>query len=376
MKKILFLISDTGGGHRSGANAIVRAIKRLRGENAFDTPIVDAFTATNKYLDRLVKLYFPLTNYLPGFYGWLYHTFNTVDMWKLAVRTFDRFIVPHLASLIEREDPNLIVSVHPMINHFTVMALKELDEFGKIPFILVVTDPVTGHSAWFCPEVDVCVVATNEARELAISCGMPESKLRVIGMPIDPKFLDDVGDRRELRMEWGLYPDRFTVMITGGGEGSGGILKIVKYLDDARLPIQGIVVCGRNERAKKKLESLRPNLSFPLFPFGFTDRMPEIMSASDVMITKAGPGTIAEAMARDLPIIITSHVPGQEEGNVEYARKHNTGVVEENPRKVPGVIRDLIENPAKFDRIKEAVRALRKPRAVMEIAELILGYLE
>ncbi len=149
---------------------------------------------------------------------------------------------------------------------------------------------------------------------------------------------------------------------------------IIRALDRSDLALQMIVVCGRNQSLEKRLSLEKEAFRVPMKVYGFTDEVPMIMDASDIIITKAGPGAIAESLSKNLPMIITSWLPGQEEGNIEYVVKEKIGEVTEDPGKVVEIVREYMR-PAVVQRIKKNIEQVRRPDAVFDITRVILSYL-
>jgi len=369
-KKILYLFSDTGGGHRSAATALMRAVEELKGKEAPVQEMVDVFAECSKFLNIFAKLYGPVIKYSPKMWGVLYYWLNDLKKLQAMEKMARPFIEKELAALIQKRKPDVIVSVHPMMNHLTVAALKQINK--DIPVITVITDPVSLHAAWVCKDVDMIITATKEARDTAIEYGGHPSKIKMLGFPIDPKFSKKPSDKTNIRKAMNLDPKLFTVLMMGGGEGGGKMYDIIQELDRAGLPLQLIIIAGRNENLKKRLESNVKYFNVPMKVYGFTSEVPEIMSASDLVITKAGPGSITEALARELPIIITSWLPGQEEGNVEYVKKTGVGLICTDYRKIAKTVKGLMQ-PAAYDRMKKKIKKNSNPKAVFAIARAILA---
>lgn len=366
-KKILYLFSDTGGGHRSAATAIMKAVgKRV------DQEMIDVFAQGSGFLNVFAKLYSPVIKYSPNLWGMLYYFLDDEKKLQQLERISRPFILKKLTQIIKTKKPDVIVSVHPMVNHLTVQAIKESG--AKIPFIVVITDPVTLHRAWITPKVDLCIVATDQAKKYAIEYGMPPKKIKVIGMPIHPKFAGGPKNKENLRKKDGLDPKTFTILLMGGGEGAGGMYQIIKEIDRSGLKVQLIVITGRNKQLEKKLLSEMDKMSIRMKVYGFTDKVPDIMSESDLIITKAGPGTIAEALAMNLPIIITSWLPGQEEGNVKFVEQSKVGFITKDPKKVVEIISRL-KNSQGLKAISRNIKKARKPHAAIDIADNIIKYL-
>ena len=184
-KKILYLYSDTGGGHRASAQALINAVDQLH-KGKVVQEMIDVFAVCSGFLNIFAKLYAPVIRYYPKLWGQLFYWLDDKKKLERLEQMSRPFILKELIKLIKKKKPDLIISVHPMVNHLTASAIKESGL--TIPFIVVITDPVTLHRAWITPKVDLTIVATPEAKENALAYGMLEEKIKVIGMPIDPKF--------------------------------------------------------------------------------------------------------------------------------------------------------------------------------------------
>lgn len=389
-RTILFLIADTGAGHRSAANAISNAIKIIAEQEqeawhthhhtavpppAYRIEIVDVFEEYSRFpLREAVKLYGPTIRYNPKLFGEFFHRSNREDT-VLAVNSLATpLILNGLLRLFTTVQPDVIVSIHPMLNHVTVRALQELGM--HIPFLTVVTDLVSVHYAWFAPCVDTYIVPTEQARQLYLKRGLGADRVRMLGMPIDPKFTRPTDNKEVLQRKFGLIPGLPVILLVGGGDGAGGLQQAVRAISQARLPVQLMVVTGRNRRLYANLQSHRSKLRVPAKIFGFVHNMPELMHASDVIITKAGPGTICEALACNLPVILSGYVPGQEEGNVEYVTSNDVGVLALDSRTLIDALRRIIKpGSQEMRRWLEHARRISRPGASFDIARCVLSYL-
>jgi len=370
-KKILYLFSDTGGGHRSAAAAIMRAVEHLR-KDVCVQEMTDVFAQCSGFLNVFAKLYGPVIKYSPKLWGQLYYWLDDERKLERLEKISRPFILKELTKLISNKMPNIIVSVHPLVNHITVRAIRESGM--KIPFMVVITDPVTLHRSWVTADADLYIVATEDAKRIALKHGMPGKKIKVIGMPIDPKFFLKDKEKQEARKRDHLRSKLFTILLMGGGEGAGKMYEIIREFERVRFRGQLIVIAGRNKQLEARLKRNANKFSFPMRVFGFTDQVYNLMAESDLIITKAGPGTIAEAMAMDLPIIITSWLPGQEEGNVEYVVRENVGRVSRDPKRVVELVRELQETN-EFEEMKKNIKRVSRPQAALEIAREIFRYL-
>jgi 1,2-diacylglycerol 3-beta-galactosyltransferase len=364
-KKILYLYSDTGGGHRAAAIALTDAVERL-GDKKYTQQMVDVFASTSGFLNIFARLYAPVIKYSPKLWGLLWYWLDDPKKLRTLEKIAYPFVVKKLTKIIKKFKPDVIVSVHPMVNHLAVTAIKKSGK--KIPFVVVVMDPVTFHRAWIAPESDLVIVATPEAQKMAVKYGMSKKKVKLIGLPIHPKFY--FKEKRKTKRKKKL----FTILLMGGGEGAGGMGKIIKEFARKKIDAKVIVISGRNKKLEKNLRKMAKLVSFPLEVYGFTDEVPRIMAESDLIVTKAGPGSIAEALAMDLPLIITSWLPGQEEGNVDYVVREKVGKVSKDPKKIVKLIAEIMK-PENYRKIMRNIKRIRRPKAAMDIAKQIFKYL-
>jgi 1,2-diacylglycerol 3-beta-galactosyltransferase len=401
---VLFLIADTGGGHRSAANAIRTAMnlissEKIEGESSevsqanlpFSTrsmiptswgdtqrpwraEIRDIFQECGRFiLRRTVRLYGPTVENTPGVYAGFYYMTNTRPLYDALSVFTDSMLHRGLLALLEEIRPDVIVSVHPLLTRAVLRMVRNLGL--RIPFLTVVTDLIKFHRAWAEPGVDLCSVPTEEARLLMENLGMPPQKMRLLGMPIHPKFCLIPSDPNKMREELGLHPNRFTVLVVGGGDGVGGIGEISLALAHSKLSIQLIVVTGRNKALYQELSAKRKHFDIPVKILGFVQNMPDLMRISDVIATKAGPGTIMEALSCGLPIILTSAIPGQEEGNVMFVETNRVGEMARTPEAVvESVARYTQMSADELEQVRDRAGKLSTPIASFQIAQMILNH--
>jgi len=391
----LFLIADTGAGHRSAANAIRHAIMlisqqeqeqwRLRQSNDGDTEvtfapapptyrieIVDVFDEYAQFpLREAARLYGPVIRYNPRLFGRVFHSINSARRVTAVQNVAHPMVHNGLSRLFMTMQPDVIVSVHPLLNHITVEVLRDLG--CHIPFITVVTDLVSVHYTWFAPGADSYIVPTEDARQVYLSRGLDPQRVHVLGMPIDPKFSRPTDSKEKLREKFGLQEGVSVALLVGGGDGAGGLHDAVRAISRARLPVQLLIVTGRNRRLYARLQRTRSSLHVPAKVFGFVQNMPELMRAADVIVTKAGPGTIMEALTCGLPIILSGYVPGQEEGNVDFVLNSGVGTLARDASELVDALRLLLKPGSELMRQqREKARQLSSPQATFEIARYIL----
>jgi 1,2-diacylglycerol 3-beta-galactosyltransferase len=266
---------------------------------------------------------------------------------------------------VQSHPADLIVTVHPFANSFALKALGK----DHPPFINVVTDMVTTHALWFDNRADLILVPTETARKRAIKYNMPPEKVQVVGLPVADRYCQPLGDKSILRKKLGWPVDKPIVLLVGGGEGMGPLGKTAQAIDVSGLDVGLVIVCGRNQRLKATLQDYP--WENPTFIYGFTRDMPDFMRAANFIVTKAGPGTVAEALNAQLPIILYSKLPGQEDGNVTFVEEEGAGVWAPTPPEVVRALTRWISRPEECKRVIENCRRAGRPEAARTIAHII-----
>lgn len=371
--KVLILMSDTGGGHPSAAKAIAEAIAHLRPDKC-QVEIVDFIAnCAIRPFNRSGRLYRPAVTYVPSLWRWSWHMSDHPQRTAFFLSLLAPLCEGGLTRLLRRRRPQAIVSVHPLANHLAAQVLRGLGE--SIPVVTVVTDLVNAHASWFCPQVDLCLVPTEAVRRKALACGLSPGRVMVAGLPISLKFARRPLDKGELRARLGLREELSVILLAGGGGGIGRVFETARAIAEARLPAQLLVVAGHNEGLRRRLEAVKWEI--PTKIYGFVTNMPELMHASDAIVTKAGPSTICEALACGLPIVLSGAIPGQEEGNVGYVVRGGAGRWAPTPEEVVAALRELLAPESEaLAHMKESARRLAKPEAALDIARLIVELVE
>lgn len=364
-RKIVLLYGNTGGGHRSAALAIAQGIRILYGDS-YDVEAVDGLSNMPSFINVFTDTYPMWVNHARMLYALGFHASNDRQR-VIALRSMLEPLSEKTADAIVQNNPaDVYVSCHVIFNQGIPPALRRLGL--KTPFIHVVTDLVSGHVAHYVTDADYLIVPTEEARQEAIKNLVPPDKISVTGQPVAPDFAQRVTQRVETRRALGL-DERMTVLLIGGGDGMGRLEATARHLALSSLPIQLIVVCGRNQTVKENLEFLNPRI--PMHVLGFVDNIPELMGAADVLVTKAGPGTICEAFIAGLPIILYDAVPGQEEGNVDYVVNNGAGKWCPAPWAVAKQLKQWLADPAALDLARQASARLARPNSALDIARII-----
>ncbi|CAI7825099.1 unnamed protein product, partial [Closterium sp. NIES-54] len=316
-KRVLILMSDTGGGHRASAEAI-KSTFELEYGNKYEVAIIDLWKEHTPW---------PF-NQMPKSYSFLV---RHETLWKVAfyatkpkfvhqpqMAATSAFVAREVSKGLDKYKPDVIVSVHPLMQHIPLRVLRSRGLLHRIPFTTVVTDLTTCHPTWFHRLVTVCFCPTKDVAQRALKAGLQPPQIRIHGLPIRPAFAKPSAPKDELRRALGMDPDLPAALLIGGGEGMGPVEATARALAANLAPAGGgeavakgqlVVICGRNKKLLTNLQAVKWPL--PVVLKGFVTNMPDVMAACDCIITKAGPGTIAESMIRGLPMVLNDFIAGQ-----------------------------------------------------------------
>ena len=314
---------------------------------------------------RLAALYSPVIRRSRAAWGAVYHSSNTKATFAAIRAVFGPGVRKAVLELLERHDPDVVLSVHPLLNHIAFQAIRR----GARPRALmtVITDLVDFHRGWTFSQADLVIAPTELARKVALRRRVPADRVKLLGLPVDLRFRPPApGEKAALRRRFGLDERRFTILIMGGAAGVGHLADQVRELAFESHPWQLVVVCGRNEKLRRRLWELQ--VSTPSLILGFVDYMPELMRACDVVVTKAGPGAIAEALATGLPVIITGFLPGQESPNVDFVVKAGFGAFTPKVAELFDEVRVLAEGGPTWRQMSAKAQELAHPYASSDIA--------
>ncbi len=371
---ILILFSNTGGGHRAAADALRQEFLRRNPHHQVRTEDI-LLHRTFWPLSRSDRVYFWMVNRTPRAWKALYASVARPEVYGVLHRALGPVIGPRVQRIYDAFSPDLIIAAHPLLNHLPRRVLRRWEaEHGRspVPFATVITDLTTFHPAWVDPEVDLITVATEEAYEEVLRLGAPSHKVKVLGLPVRESFRHVPEDKVALRQALGLMRDLPVVLLMSGGQGMGPVEKIASAIAEARVKAQLVIVCGSNEALRRRLEAKR--WPIPTRVLGFVEDVHRWMGASDVLVTKAGPGTIAEALICGLPMILYGYIPGQEEGNVVFVKRRKIGAYIAEPREIARTLTRWLRSPDQhLAPMAERARTLGRPHATQDIVEALLS---
>ncbi|GAX80944.1 hypothetical protein CEUSTIGMA_g8379.t1 [Chlamydomonas eustigma] len=373
-KRILIMMSNTGGGHKASADAIKAAFQEKYGDD-YDVLIEDIWKDhTPAPFNRVPDTYSFMVRH--AFLWWFsYVVMQPRWVHSPYLRLVHSLVSKRLNTAFNELRPDLVVSVHPLMQHVPIRVMKSRIRSGlsqPINFATVVTDFTTCHNTWFHPEATRCFVPTEYCKQLAVQNGLKEPQIVLHGLPIRPIFSKPLPTKKMMKKALGLNTSLPAILLVGGGEGMGKLEDTVDQIaEKLGSSCQVVVVCGRNKRLLQRLSEKRYTSGMPVTATGFIDNIHEYMHASDAIITKAGPGTIAEALISGLPILLNGNVPCQEEGNIPYVVENGVGAFETRPPKIANILASWLSPLEREEFVLKAERskALGRPEAVYKIVQ-------
>jgi UDP-N-acetylglucosamine:LPS N-acetylglucosamine transferase len=360
MTRLLILSSDTGEGHNSAAAAIENAARSA----GFQVQIRKPLEESTKVNRSLANLYNLILTHRPQWMGWY---FNLIDGLRPNERDFCYSRVREFISqFLDSESPDIILSVHPMLNHFIPRFIKE-EDLG-IPCFTFVTDPFPPFwRGWTSPYIDQYFVPTDEALQALTASGVPAWRIERVSMPVRPHFapatMSDIDTlRHTLKLD-----ERSIILINGGARGGGPILKIYKSIRKADEDANVLVVCGRNNRLRKRIDRLQHSRTRT---FGFLGDIHRYVAASDIVVTKPGGLSTYEALACNVPVLLTALrcLMPQESGLFDAAHHYDFGFGAKTFSELELIIR---EGPGEWRRKRESIPQFYTPDSGRELIERI-----
>lgn len=325
MKKILIISLSAGAGHvRAG-----EALKKQAGlsfKNLEIKHIDMAEYITLPMKKTAIDTYTLMIKKMPELWGFLYQKTDQPKITKKfnsLTRKLKNVNSLKLYDEIQSYTPDSIICTHFLPAEVILNASKKHET--KIPVSIVVTD-YDLHGLWLVPDTSHFFVATEKIKWKMINRNIPESKITVSGIPIDPCFYEEKSNTT-LKNKHEIPLDQKTILVLSGGQGLGKTKKVVKTLFQTKKTLTIIAIAGKNKKLENSLRSLQAPTHIKFIPIGWTNIIDEYMRIADVILTKAGGITTTECTTLNKQIIITDPIPGQEEHNTDYILENNLGVI-------------------------------------------------
>ncbi len=374
MKKILIFYGSYGGGHLSAARAINEYINN--NFNNVETQMVDCIEYVNKLVNKItVKAYSDMAKTFPWAWGYVYKKSEKGIIAKFS-NDSNKLMAYKLYKLIKEFQPNYIISTHP----FSSQMCAYLKKKGKCNYKLAtITTDYAPHDQWllYHDYVDYFFVAHDGMKNALIQKGINENKIYATGIPLSNRFLQHY-NKKSILNEFNLQENKKTILFFGGGKmglGKSRTLEILKTLAEDFQDLQIVAISGKNKEMHEQFNKIvhtncREN---SIKVLEYTNKVPELMTISDLVITKPGGLTTTESLASGLPIIIINPIPGQEEENAEFLEEKKVGVWIKKQDNVKEVLTNIFSNTNKMREMKINARLLSKKNSTADICKIILA---
>ncbi len=373
MKKILILYAAVGGGHFRAADGIKKYIDE-KYPYQYDVDLVDGLAVTSKLWNNLViGSYVKMARYCPKLWRKMYKKGSK----KSFLDTGSNLIHHHLAKKLFKkyflgQDPDLVVSSHYFMTDMVTYLKKKGKTKTKLAVILTDYAP---HRYWlFNTEyVDYYFVANEQMKYELIHSGINEEKITVTGIPVRPEFTKTY-DRKKTLTELGLDANKKTFLVFGGGQyGMSDASVLFKGILDVKQDIQIIAIAGKSEKTQNTFAYLSSKSNKKVAVLGFTDRVAELMYASDFVVSKPGGLTTTEILVSNKPFIIFSPVPGQEEENVNFLTNNGAGFMLYDLTKTTPLVEQLIDDKVRIENMISMQKHIAKPESTKNIVNKLLS---
>lgn len=369
--RILVFSASFGAGHLKAAEAIIEVIRSV--EPSAEIIHEDFMMLINRTLNNVIRAsYIKLIKRAPEIWGKFYNRTQKISEDSLFQRFLNTLGRTQFIRYIEDMKPDVIVCTYPTV----AGVLAQLRSKGEldIPLVTIITD-YTVHSQWIHPGVDLYIVGSSQIYEGLVERGIASQRIQVTGIPVNPRF-ENKTDRKKILAELGLDTKRMTFLIMGGAYGVLGKAKwMCELITLSQVPLQVIVVCGKDRRLYRSLDSVVEEAKNPILRFEFVNNVNELMTAADVIVTKAGGLTVTEALTKHLPMIVYKPIPGQEQCNATFIHEIGAGRIAHTDGEFVAILDELIHAPSELKRMSYASvkafsehSALRAVESILELA--------
>jgi processive 1,2-diacylglycerol beta-glucosyltransferase len=331
--------------------------------------VVDSYKYAALVVSRVVSDgYLQMVKTIPQMYRYIYHRAERATEVGPFRTWAHQFTAGNLRRLIEREHPDLVVCTHA----FPCGAMAEYKRMyaDAPPVVGIVTDYAV-HGFWIHDNVDGYVVAGDAVRDVMVARGIAPERIVACGIPVRPEFARGRQTPERLRERLGLPVDRSVVLLMGGGLGIGPLARTMRAMESVRAPLAAVVIAGRNKRMEQRVFAAAETVSYPVRALTFVDDVYDYMHAADVLVTKPGGLTAAEALVAEVPMVLSKPLPGQEERNARVLCDAGAAVRVKRIDDLAATLDDVLESARKRERMKSAARRLARPNAAGEAAALI-----
>jgi len=371
--RVLLLYVAAATGHRQAAEVIRQALKRLypeaeiRRENLYryygNTLLKHLLDSVYSAIVRLAPWFWNLIWDSKGVYWLTYGLVNLLYQLNYQ-RLYKKVIFPF--------EPQVVICTHSI-----PCALSSVIKRVKKANYLLAAVPTDFciHPYWFYENVDIYFLPYEGLEKKLVEKGIDPKKIKITGIPTSLNFSKS-HNSKELKRKWKLKEDLFTIFLLGGGRGVGSLRKIILTLDKSNLPIQILVVTGTNRRLRKKIQKIQSKVNFPLTVLGYTRQIDELMEISDLLISKPGGLTTAEALAKEIPMGILDSQGGPERRNEEFLLEKEIAFELNSREDIIYLIRNLMDSSFDLENWRKRARKLAHPEAAEKITQTVMESLD
>lgn len=375
--KVVIAYASAGAGHVKAALALESGFREIN-KGDIEVKNINTLDYSSPFLKKSYPaFYLFLVNCIPSLWGLGYYFSDTRIAYRTLVgparRISNRLHCRKLVDFLEEYDPDVALNTH-FLGSEVMADMRRRGKLKNTKLITVVPDYLM-HSFWVDKETDYYCVAQNDSKEHLIKRGIPGEKIKVFGIPVD-RVCAKKKNRPELCKKLGILEGISTVLVTGGGYGVGPVRELVSELSRIEKKLQIIVVCGKNPALYEQMSRIAESSGVPIKVYGFIDNMDELMEVSDIMVAKSGGMTSSEAMAKDLPIVITSAIPGQEARNCKYLVSSGAALRAADPKKAKEAIAGILSSDDQMNRMRENIHRIKKPDSSRDIVNFALSLLK
>lgn len=371
-KKLMIMTASIGFGHDKAAEAMKAKVEEK--DSDIEVEIIDFMDILQPDMSKLIKkTYLKMIHTLPSWYSLLYSATQNIKSQNSAIDLANYHINKRVVELLRESKPDMILFVNPMPSNIVPSLLKK----GKIKIkkATLITDYAM-HKGWLNDEIDCYFVGREELKEKIIEASTKKPEIHVTGIPIEDKFMMEVS-QKEIAGKYGLDIEIPIILVMGGGLGLGSIRETITTIDEIESPMQTIVLAGRNEKLRGKLQAIKFRDDHVVRILGFCDNVHELMTISNILISKSGGLTMAEATCKKLPVLIINPIPGQEVINAKYFDRLGTASYIKNIKDLKMAIINLIfVNPKRREKMAKMCEKVMKPDAANKISQIIINQLK
>jgi processive 1,2-diacylglycerol beta-glucosyltransferase len=365
-KKILIFTSNFGQGHNAAAKGIAEGIAYEYGFD-YSVEIVDFVELLGSLFNKVsTSGYKSAVKFAPNFYKFLFKSTNKyAEIIKLMNQLNYTLVRKKIKKYFEEKKADILISTFPYWDATAAEIWKEYKSDGI--FISIVTDSITIHSCYFIKEADYYFVANEDTKEAIQKCKFNRDKIMNFGFPVSLKFIEKT-NKKDILEKLEMDPDKFTVLFLPTSQIIKKNKKIIGDIIAENDDINIIIITGREVKSKPKFDQMASRYRNTKV-IGWTDQMAEFIKTADLVITKAGGATIQECIASKTPMLITSVIPGQEEGNAQIIRKYDLGIIAD--KKGENIGRHVAEMRNNLQKFIKNIEKISNPRASIDIAKFI-----